>query len=235
MSDHLPGGVYDNPSAQLEVETGSAPNTNVISERDFAKLDRLLREKTNASTITLQAMVLFSNNKTAQWLNSKPQAEVKVPEFKQLYKDRRKQMLEGRGQLLQAKHHALQAAQEKSLRRKEQLTKEILHYGLWQTHGDVENELAKLKSKSAKLKALKAQINFRKQKYPDKKVFLFSKNRRQFSVDELPTTLRKLISDMAPVPQDAHAEFLYEDVENEDLDISIVLTNVLVCSTAVVL
>ena len=180
-------------------------------------------------------MVLFSNNKTAQWLNSKPQVEVKVPEFKQLYKDRRKQMLEGRGQLLQAKHHALQAAQEKSLRRKEQLTKEILHYGLWQTHGDVENELAKLKSKSAKLKALKAQINFRKQKYPDKKVFLFSKNRRQFSVDELPTTLRKLISDMAPVPQDAHAELLYEDVENEDLDISIVLTNVLVCSTAVVL
>ena len=104
VSDHLPGGVYDNPSAQLEVETGSAPNTNVISERDFAKLDRLLCEKPNASTLTLEAMVLFSNNKTAQWLNSKPQAEVKVllqkarkvaPEFKQLYKDRRKQMLEG--------------------------------------------------------------------------------------------------------------------------------------------
>ena len=213
VSDHLPGGVYDNPSAQLEVETGSAPNTNVISERDFAKLDRLLREKPNASTLTLEAMVLFSNNKTAQWLNSKPQAEVKVllqkprkvaPEFKQLYKERRKQMLEGRAQLLQAKQHALQAAQEKSLRRKEQLTKEILHYGLWQTHGDVKNGLAKLKSKSAKLKALKAQINFRKQvlqqKYPDKNVFMFSKNRRQFSVDELATNLRKLISDMAPVP-----------------------------------
>ena len=217
----------------FEVETGSAPNTTVISERDFAKLDRLLREKPNASTLTLEAMVLFSNNKTAQWLNSKPQAEVKVllqkarkvaPEFKQLYKDRRKQMLEGRAQLLQAKQHALQAAQEKSLRWKEQLTKEILHYGLWQTHGDVENGLAKLKSKSAKLKALKAQINFRKQvlqqKYPDKNVFMFSKNRRQFSVDELATNLRKLISDMAPVPQDPHAEFLYEDVENEDLDIS---------------
>ena len=49
---------------------------------------------------------------------------------------------------------------------------------------------------------------------------MFSKNRRQFSVDEVATNLRKLISDMAPVPQDAHAEFLYEDVENEDLDIS---------------
>ena len=69
-------------------------------------------------------------------------------------------MLKRRAQLLQAKQHALQAAQEKSLRWKEQLTNEILHYGLWQTHCDVENGLAKLKSKSAKLKALKAQINF---------------------------------------------------------------------------
>ena len=34
--------------------------------------------KANGSTLSLEAMVLFSNSKTAQWLNSKPQAEVKV-------------------------------------------------------------------------------------------------------------------------------------------------------------
>ena len=45
-------------------------------------------------------------------------------------------MLEERARLLQTKQHALQAA-EKSLRRKEQLTKEVLHHGLWQTHSDV--------------------------------------------------------------------------------------------------
>ena len=97
------------------------------------------------------------------------------------------------------------------------MTKEVLHYGLWQTHSDFKNGLAKLKSKTAKVKALKAQISFRKQvlqqKYPDKGVFLFSKNCKQFSVDELATNLKKLISDMAPVP---HAGSLYE---NEDLDI----------------
>ena len=102
------------------------------------------------------------------------------------------------------------------------MTKEVLHYGLWQTH-DVKNGLGKLKSKTAKVKALKAQINFRKQvlqqKYPDKGVFSFSKNRKQFSVDELATNLKKLISDVAPVPHDAHAESLYEDIETEDLDI----------------
>ena len=65
LSDHLPGGVHDNPCAQLQSETKSVPKTNVISERDFGQLDRLLCEKPNASTLSLEAMVLFSNNKTA--------------------------------------------------------------------------------------------------------------------------------------------------------------------------
>ena len=68
----------------------------MISERDFAKLDRLLREKPNASTLSLEAMVLFSNNRTASWLSSKSpdeihkliqQARTSAPEFKRLYKD----------------------------------------------------------------------------------------------------------------------------------------------------
>ena len=50
LSDHLPGGVHDNPCAQLQEETKSVPKTNVISERDFGQLDRLLCEKPNAST-----------------------------------------------------------------------------------------------------------------------------------------------------------------------------------------
>ena len=66
----------------------------------------------------------------------------------------------------------------------------------------------------------KLRLTFKKQvlqqKYPDKDVFLFSKNRKQFSVYKLATNLRKLISDVAPVPCGAHAESLNE---NEDLDI----------------
>ena len=53
VEDHLPSGDLDDPSDQLLVETRSVPNSNVISERDFAKLDRLLREKPNATTLSL--------------------------------------------------------------------------------------------------------------------------------------------------------------------------------------
>ena len=73
MCDHLPGGVLDEAFTNLVMQ--SVPKTNVVSERDFAKLDRFLREKSNASTLSLEALILFTNNKTAKWLDSK-QAEI---------------------------------------------------------------------------------------------------------------------------------------------------------------
>ena len=112
VQDHLPGGKYDNPSIQLTAETESVPNTNVISKRDFAKLDRLLREKPNATTLCLEGMILFANNQTSHWLDSKPAEEKQdlfkkarslAPEFKQLYKLRRQKLLEERSKMLRAK------------------------------------------------------------------------------------------------------------------------------------
>ena len=83
----------------------------------MAKLDQLLREKPNASTLSLEAVVLFTNNKTAAWLNSKTQTEIKellqraqsaTPDFKQLY------------QAKQSNMHC------KQMREKERLTQDIL-------------------------------------------------------------------------------------------------------------
>ena len=152
VDDHLPGGKHDEPASLLQVQTASVPKTNVISERDFAKLDRLLREKPNASTLSLEAMVLFSNNRTASWLSSKSadeiqkllqQARTSAPEFKRLYKDRRDQIIKDRAQSLLAKEQALQAAREKVIKEKERLSHEIMQYGLWQTDEDISSGLAK--------------------------------------------------------------------------------------------
>ena len=98
IADHLPDGKYHDPPTKLITETKSVPTTNVISERDFAKFDRFLRKKPNASTLSLEAMIMFTNNKTASWLNSKTdkdreeimrQARSITPKFKRLYKNRR--------------------------------------------------------------------------------------------------------------------------------------------------
>ena len=185
VDDHLPGGKYDNPSIQLTAETKSVPKTNVISERNFAKLDRLLREKPNATTLCLEAMILFANNKTSAWLDAKTPEEKEdllkkarnlSPEFKRLYRLRKQRLLEERSKILQAKHLQLEQMRQKKLQEKERLTENILMYGLWQSKEQVNEQLSKLKTKKEKVKALKAQLDFRKkvleQTHTEKDIFL---------------------------------------------------------------
>ena len=66
VEDHLPDGKYDSLSHLLQAETKSVPKTNVVSERDFAQLDHLLHQKPNATTLCLEGMILFANNKNVQ-------------------------------------------------------------------------------------------------------------------------------------------------------------------------
>ena len=57
VEDHLPGAL-DSPNEQVLEETKSVPKSNVISERDFAKLDKLLRKKPNATTLSLEGLII---------------------------------------------------------------------------------------------------------------------------------------------------------------------------------
>ena len=63
LLDHLPGGKYHSVVDTVIVqETTSVPTTNVAPERDFAVLDRLMREKPNAYLVALESMILYSHN-----------------------------------------------------------------------------------------------------------------------------------------------------------------------------
>ena len=141
VEDHLPGGRYDDFGDLLSEETITVPKTNTVSEQDFAQLDRLLREKPNATTLSLEALILFNNNQTSKWLDEKEasvQAELMAKarkcglEFKKQYKRNRK-MLEERNEILRAKQAALAHLQEKKVMEKENLMQAMMIYGLWQT------------------------------------------------------------------------------------------------------
>lgn len=165
LVSQLPGGEHDNPSENLVEQTKSVLKTNTTSERDLAKLYRLLKEKPNSTTLSLEAVILFINNKTAQWLHEKPLAEREellqkaracAPEFRNW-----KQLLqEERAKILQSKQMALVRLQEKALKLKETLTNDLMLYGLWQSESDIKNGLAKLKTKAEQLRALKTQLSF---------------------------------------------------------------------------
>ena len=72
LSDWLHDGILTENtqcvSKNLRIESKPVATTNIVSERDFTNLDRLRREKPNANTIALEGIILFSNNKTLQWL-----------------------------------------------------------------------------------------------------------------------------------------------------------------------
>ena len=128
-------------------------------------------------TLSLEGIILFTNYKTATWLQNKSPDEKEelfrkarklAPELKWMYPSRWQQLLEDRAQVLKEKQLALQKLQEKHLKEKEKRTEDIIVYGLWQTEIQVTEGLKKLRTNADKLKALKCQLDFRK-KVPEQR------------------------------------------------------------------
>jgi E1A/CREB-binding protein len=71
----LPGGKYwDHEPASID-KLSTIPTTNTVSERDFAQLDVLMRTKPSAFTTTFESIIMWTNNKTSDSLNSLPADE----------------------------------------------------------------------------------------------------------------------------------------------------------------
>ena len=77
FADHLDGGRWCEESLNPDIREKSKglPKHNKYSETIFGHLDRLLREKPNISTVASEAMIMFSHNKTSEWLETKTASE----------------------------------------------------------------------------------------------------------------------------------------------------------------
>ena len=71
VHEYLPGGEWKEAGEEMQMETKSVSTTNTVNERDFGKLDRYVREKPYTKLLALEAHIMFTNNKTASWLDSK--------------------------------------------------------------------------------------------------------------------------------------------------------------------
>ena len=99
--DQLSGGKYSNVAddSTLHEECKNVPTTKTCSERDFAVLGILMRMKPAATNLVYEAVIMWSNNQTTQWLNQLPpadkatlleQARINAPNVKQQFKVREK-------------------------------------------------------------------------------------------------------------------------------------------------
>ena len=208
LMDHLPGGEFHNVTdPKLISETKSVPTTNVSSERDFAILDRLMSQKPNATYIALEAVLLYSHNKTASWLDSKPPEERErlieaarsmTSHHRKVFRKRREDIESKRLNTIEEREREMKKKKAKELKTKEDLTLQIQKFGLWTSYEDMEHGLSQISSKKEKVDALKLQINFRRkvlgQVHADKSIFQFSHNRKPLSTEELSQNLSLLFS-----------------------------------------
>ncbi|CAC5401263.1 unnamed protein product [Mytilus coruscus] len=181
-ADHLPGGKYFSKPTDISAESKSVLKHNKLPEFFFGQLDFLLRYRPNASLLCNEAYLLYSHNKTDEWLQSLDDV-TRI----QLINDSRK---EGKNIRLKFKER-LKTIEEKRVETLKLKEKEIS-----------EKKKREIPSNAEKKKALKSQLNFRKNvllQKSDKSYFLFSSKKIQKTIPELTEQLCKLVDESKSV------------------------------------
>ena len=165
---------------------------------------------------------MFANNKTLQWLQSKDSAD-RAKLLAETSKERKavhlafkawQQAIEDIQRCtVEAKIRKQEAATQQRLKLQQQYTANIIHYGLWQTADEVDTMLASYPSDAKQIKAIMAQIPFRRDVLNPKpsQRSLFSKTKKDsattkrtnMSVPEMASNLKELVKDA--VVEDKHS------------------------------
>ena len=148
VKDHLPGGVLAEAKNNDNITelTKSAQKHNKFAERIFGMLDHLVSKRPNATTLANEAFIAFSINKTSEWLESKDDAELQKlikkgrkvgKQVKVKFNERIKEIQRKNIEVQKQKEAEKERKRVKALKEKEELTKEIEWFGLWQTKSTV--------------------------------------------------------------------------------------------------
>eukprot|EP00057_Strongylocentrotus_purpuratus_P029094 XP_011683568.1 PREDICTED: uncharacterized protein LOC105447354 isoform X1 [Strongylocentrotus purpuratus] len=113
--DQLPGGKYWDLADDVKAAYHNVPSTNMIGERDFAQLDLLVRKKPSARITTLEALIMWTNNKMPEWLDSLSEKErgKYMKAARQCSDDVLRRYAERKKAIKQQKWEALQKASQK--------------------------------------------------------------------------------------------------------------------------
>ena len=198
LADHLEGGKYETPSQELQKETLSVAKTNIMPERDFGMLDRLMMEKPRATTLVLEGIVMFNKNQTGAWRDKlTTEKKALIMKMARQSKDRQRALYAKRQLDIRKKRMdkmAKQAEEEEKKAQKMRAKKQLLmdkieEIGLWKTEKDVRDHLSKLQDENDKIVKLSLQIQFRKvvlgAVHQDKEVFQMSAKGKKFDSERL--------------------------------------------------
>ena len=206
LKDQLPGGKYYKPNNEIMEETAGTLKENIISEHDFAQLDKLLDKSPTTSTVAASGIVCFINNKIPEYLETLSEEEKheiiaraiqEVPERKKELQRKKKIIHEKKLEQMKEKREKREKQAATREKRKEELDIVVGKYGgLWCSEDDLQRNIDGLEDRSKK-DAIIAQIKYRKQvlstRVNDKRLLQLTANRKEYSLQELEGNLRVIL------------------------------------------
>lgn len=209
LSDHLKGRKYDLQAEdeKLRQETRGVMKTNVIPERDFGMLDRLVMEKPRSTTLVYEGIIMFNKNQTGAWRDKLPMSKKhEVMKMAQESKETQKKAYAARQLEIRRKRiekMTSRAEEEEKKAQKLRVKKQLLmgqieKFGLWKSEEKVKENLKDIDDENVRIKLLSLQIQFRKVVlsafHPDKEIFQMSAKGKKFDSQRLFHNLCALIA-----------------------------------------
>ena len=211
LHDQLPDSRYYQPSGDIMQETAGAPKHNIISEWDFAQLDRQLLQKPAASTITLNCLICF-NNGTPKYLESLSSEErVRMIEqaikeksrYTAKYKERKRNIKEKKSEQMKAKREKDERDRLSKGKKKEELDALLVQYGgVCRTETELLENKRNIDERKWKA-ALITQIKYQKvvlETCVKDKLLQLTSNRKELSTQQLEDNLLCVIKGMEKEP-----------------------------------
>ncbi|XP_072171738.1 uncharacterized protein [Diadema setosum] len=207
-------------TAECERETSkSVAKHNKFSERVFAYMDQLMKCRPNSTTLVHEATIMFSLNKTDEWLggmseeqtrNIISEARKKARTVHKNFKRRADLILEQKQEALRKKEKEEKERADRKLHELEKYTKDIHFHGLWQSIREVDEMLTSIPPSSGKVNALKAQLRFRqhvlRQTHPNGDIYAFSAKGSPHSWEHLAENVKSLIAHSFSLPSTSMPE-----------------------------
>lgn len=207
VGEHLKGGSFTKLTEELMEETKSVPRHNKFPERVFAMLDALTRFRPAATTLCNESYIMFSLNKTGEWLQTLPEGDKEKlldmsrkegKELRQKYIMRIREIENSKREVLKKKRAEIERKEHAKYEQREHLIDDMLYFGLWQSGEMVDKFLENYDTEAEKRKALNCQLRFRKivlNQPGDKKLFQMSEKGKQHSIQTLTDNVKRLIKD----------------------------------------
>ena len=170
LQSHLPGGEFWLPTKQLQAEARTCSSTNMSGERNFASIDSEIGRAKNAKLPFLEGRVMFRRNKTGAWLQNMSegckasQCNLAMKEGRRMAKEEKlvqKNLEEKRNEEIKKSRREMLTKENKQREKYEGILETVFENGgLWEAN-QVNENVNMIRTKTGKIKALKAQINVR--------------------------------------------------------------------------